>query len=88
MRRLVLCFAVAIAALAVAPAALADGPIYVTQGGGGVTSANGAFHYVAIPNGKGATQLLKVYTAGTEVYGSMTLPGSWGSALIGNGAQR
>jgi hypothetical protein len=87
MRRLVLCFAVAVAALAVAPSAFADGPIYVTQGGGGVTSANSAFHYVAIANGKGATQLLKVYTAGTEVYGSMSLPGSWGTALIGNGGQ-
>lgn len=86
MHRLVLCFAVAVAALAVAPSAFADGPIYVTQGGGGVTSQNGAFHYIAIPNGTGGTLLLKAYTAGTQVYGSMTLPGSWGTALIGNGA--
>ncbi len=87
MRTLVLCFAVAVAALAIAPSALADGPIYVTQGGAGVTSKNGAFHYVALPNGTGATLLAKVYTAGIEVYGSMTLPGSWGTALIGNGGE-
>ena len=87
MRRLVLCVAVAVAVLAAAPSAFADGPIYVTQGGGGVTSQNGAFHYIAIPNGTGGTLLLKAYTAGTEVYGSMTLPGSWGTALIGNGGE-
>jgi hypothetical protein len=52
-----------------------------------VTSQDGAFHYIAIPNGTGGTLLLNAYTAGTEVYGSMTLPGSWGTALIGNGAQ-
>ena len=87
MRTLALCFAVAVAALAIAPSAFADGPIYVTQGGAGVTSQNGAFHYVALPNGRGATLLVKVYTAGTEVYGSMTLPGLWGTALIGNGGE-
>jgi hypothetical protein len=87
MRTLVLCFAVAVAALVIAPSAFADGPIYVTQGGAGVTSQNGAFHYVALPNGTGATLLVKVYTAGTEVYGTMTLPGSWGTALIGNGGE-
>src|SRR5579864_7417991 len=86
MARLVLSIAVAVAALAVAPSAFADGPIYVTQSGGGVTSQNGAYHYVAIPNGKGATQILKIYTAGTQVYGDMSLPGSWGTAVIGNGA--
>ncbi len=87
MRTLVLCFAVAVAALAIAPSAFADGPIYVTQGGAGVTSQNGAFHYVALPNGTGATLLVKIYTAGTEAYGTMTLPGSWGTALIGNGGE-
>jgi len=87
MRRLVFGFAAAVAALAVTPSAFADGPIYVTQGGGGVTGQNGAFHYVAIPNGKAGTLLAKVYTAGPEVYGSMTLPGSWGTALIGNGGE-
>jgi hypothetical protein len=87
MRRLSLCLAVAVTALAVAPSAFADGPIYVTQGGAGVTSQNGAFHYVALSNGTGATLLVKVYTAGTAVYGSMTLPGSWGTALIGNGGE-
>jgi hypothetical protein len=87
MLRLTVCFTVAVAALVVVPAAFADGPIYVTQSGGGVTSQNGSYHYVAIANGKGATQLLKIYTAGTEVYGDMTIPGSWGTALIGNGGQ-
>lgn len=87
MRRLSLCLAVVVGALVLAPAALADGPIYVTQSGAGVTSQNGAYHYVALPNGTGATLLVKIYTAGTEVYGAMTLPGSWGTALIGNGAE-
>ena len=87
MRRLALCLAVAVAALAIVPSAIADGPIYVAQGGAGVESRNGALHYVALSNGKGATLLVKVYTAGTEVYGSMTLPGSWGTALIGNGGE-
>src|SRR5262245_25508855 len=87
MRRLALCLAVAVTALAVAPSAFADGPIYVTQGGAGVASQNGVFHYVPLPNGAGATLLVKVYTAGTGVYGSMTLPGSWGTALIGNGGE-
>jgi len=88
MRRVSLCLAVVVAAgLVLAPTALADGPIFVTQGGAGVTSHNGAYHYVALANGTGATLLVKVYTAGTAVYGSMTLPGSWGTALIGNGGQ-
>jgi hypothetical protein len=85
MLRVLLCLAVAAAALGVAPSAFADGPIYVSQGGAGVTSRNGAYHYVALPSGTGATLLVRVYTAGAEVYGSMALPGSWGTALIGNG---
>lgn len=87
MRRLAVCLAVAVTALVAARAAFADGPIYVTQGGAGVVSRNGAFHYVALANGTGATLLVKVYTAGTEVYDSMTLPGAWGTALIGNAGQ-
>ena len=87
MLRLLLCLTVVAAALATAPSAFADGPIYVTQGGAGVTSQNGAYHYVAVPNGTGGTLLVKVYKAGTEVYGWMTLPGSWGTALIGNGGE-
>jgi len=87
MRRLALALAVVITALTVVPAAFADGPIYVTQGGGGVASRNGAFHYIALPNGTGATLLVKVYAAGTEVYNSMTLPGAWGTALIGSGGE-
>jgi hypothetical protein len=87
MRRLSLCLAAAVAALVLAPAAFADGPIYVAQGGSGVTSHNGAYHYVALPNGTGGTLLVKVYSASSEVYWSMALPGSWGTALIGNGGQ-
>jgi hypothetical protein len=87
MRRLAFCLAVAVTALVAARAALADGPIYVSQGGGGVASRDGAFHYVAVPNGAGGTLLVKIYTAGTEVYDSMTLPGSWGTALIGSGGE-
>jgi LPXTG-motif cell wall-anchored protein len=87
MRRLALALAVAATALVAARAAFADGPIYVTDGGAGAASHNGAFHYVALPNGAGGTLLVEVRTAGAEVYNSMTLPGSWGTALIGSGSQ-
>jgi hypothetical protein len=87
MRRLSLCLALALGAFVLAPAALADGPVYVNQGGSGVASRNGAFHYVALANGTGGTLLLKVYTAGPGVYESMAIPGSWGTALIGNGGE-
>src|SRR5579864_2570236 len=86
MRRLALRLAAAVAALVLAPAALADGPVFVTQDGAGVASHDGALHYVAVPNGTGGTLLEKIYAAGPQVYWSMALPGSWGTALIGNGS--
>lgn len=85
MRRLSLCLVAAVAALVFVPAALADGPVFVTQGGSGVASQNGGLHYVAVPNGTGGTLLEKIYAAHSEVYWWMSLPGSWGTATIGNG---
>ena len=86
MRRLSLCLAAAVGALVLAPAALADGPLFVTQGGGGVASHDGTFHYVAVPNGKSGTLLEKIDVAHGQVYWWMRLPGSWGTPMIGNGA--
>lgn len=87
MRRLVLCLAAAVAALVFAPAALADGPVYVTQGGSGVASHDGAYHYVTVPEGRDGTLLEKIYTRGSAVYVVTALPGSWGTSLIGNGVE-
>jgi hypothetical protein len=87
MHRLALWLAAVLAALSLAPVALADGPVYVTQGGTGVASENGTLHYVALSNGRGGTLLVKIHSADSEVYGSMSIPGSWGTALIGNGGE-
>jgi hypothetical protein len=84
MRRLSLCLAVAVAALVTAPAALADGPLFVTQGGAGVATSNGAFHYVAVSAGSRETLLEKIGAAG-QVYWWMRLKGSWGIPSVGNG---
>ena len=86
MRRLLLCLATAAGALVLAPAALADGPLYVTQGGAGVASHDGAFHYVAVPNGPAGTLLEKIEVSHGQVYWWMRLPGSWGVPTIGNAA--
>jgi len=85
MRGFSLCLAVA-AALVVAPAAFADGPLLVSQGGAGVANRDGAFHYVAVPNGTSGTLLEKIDVAHGQVYWWMRLPGSWGTPTIGNGA--
>lgn len=85
MRGFSLCLAVA-AALVLAPAAFADGPLLVSQGGAGVASRDGAFHYVAVPNGTSGTLLEKIEVAHGQVYWWMRLPGSWGTPAIGNGA--
>jgi hypothetical protein len=85
MRGLSLCLAVA-AALVLAPAAFADGPLLVSQGGAGVASRDGAFHYVAVPNGTSGTLLEKIEVAHGQVDWWMRLPGSWGTPAIGNGA--
>lgn len=60
MRRLSLCLAAAVGALVLAPAALADGPLFVTQGGAGVATRDGAFHYVAVPDGTSGTLVEKI----------------------------
>jgi hypothetical protein len=86
MRRLSLCLAAAAGALVLAPAALADGPLLVTQGGAGVASHDGAFHYVAVPYGTSGTLVEKIDVAHAGVFWWMRLPGAWGTPTIGNGA--
>lgn len=86
MRRLSLCLAAAVGTLVVAPAALGDGPLLVSQGGAGVVSRDGAFHYVAVPNGTVGTLLERIAVPHAQVYSWLRLPGSWGTPAIGNGA--
>lgn len=87
MRWLVLCLAAAVAGLATAATARGSGgPILATQGGGGVATLDGAFHYVAVPIGTTGTLLEKIEVAHGEVYGWMRLSGAWGTPTIGNGA--
>jgi hypothetical protein len=86
MRRLLLCLAVAAGALATAPAAVADGPMYVTQGGAGVSSHNGAFNYVAVPDGASRTLLTKIEVPQGQVWSWLPLDGSWGNPSLGAGA--
>jgi hypothetical protein len=86
MRRLSLCIAAAVGALVIAPSALADGPQFITQGGAGVATRDGKFHYVPVPEGTtGGTLLEKIDFRG-QVYWWMQLDGSWGIATIGNGS--
>jgi hypothetical protein len=85
MRRLSLCLAVA--ALVAAPVAMADGgPLLVTQGGAGVASHDGAFHYVAVPDGTAGTLLEKIEVSHGQVYWWVRVSGSWGIPVVGNGA--
>jgi hypothetical protein len=85
MRRLLLCLVLAAGAVATAPTALADGPLLVTQSGAGVSTRDGALHYVTVPDGKAGTLLETLDVAHAQVYVSMSLSGSWGVATIGNG---
>ena len=86
MRRLLLWLGAAtLAGFLIAPAAAADGPVYVSVGGAGVASHDGAFHFVAVPNGKDGTLLEKIQVAHGQVFWWMRLPGSWGTPTIGNG---
>ena len=85
MRRLSICLAAAVAALVLAPPAFADGPVFVTQGGSGVATHDGAFHYAAVPYGSQGTVLEKIHSADKAVWWWMPLRGSWGTAAIGNG---
>jgi len=86
MRRLLLSLAVAVATLVVAPAAFADGPLLVTQGGTGVATRDGAFHYVAVTIRTGGTLLEKIRVHGAQVYWWMRLYGSWGNPALGSGS--
>jgi hypothetical protein len=87
MRRLLLCLAVAaVGALAAAHVALADGPLFVTQGGAGVATRDGTFHYVAVPDGTRGTLLEKIEVPEGQVYSWLQLDGSWGNPALGAGA--
>ena len=87
MRRLSLCLVAAVGALAAAPAAPADGPLFVIQGGAGVATRDGAFHYVTAYDGPGSTLLEKIEVAHARVFWSKRLEGAWGIPTIGNGYQ-
>jgi hypothetical protein len=76
----------AVGALVAAHAALADGPLYVTQGGAGVASHDGAFHYVAVPDGTSGTLLEKIEAPQGQVWSWLLLHGSWGTPSLGAGA--
>ncbi|HEY3462155.1 MAG TPA: hypothetical protein VGK62_01715 [Gaiellaceae bacterium] len=87
MPRLSFCLALAVGALVVAPVALADGqPVAVSQGGAGVASHDGAFHYVAVPVGTAGTLVEKLDVPHGEVYWWRQVDGSWGVPTIGNAA--
>jgi hypothetical protein len=85
MRRLLLCLVVAAGALATAPSAFADGPLLVTQGGAGVSSHDGKFHYVTVPDGTRRTVLEKIEVRQGQVYSWLPLDGTWGNASLGTG---
>jgi hypothetical protein len=83
MRRLAPFLAVAVAALVTAPAVLADGPPpLVTPGGLGVATRDGAFHYVAVPDGNGKTLLEKVEVSNGQVNWWIPLKGLWGTPQL------
>jgi len=83
MRRLSLCLVAVVGALVAAPAALADGPLFVTQGGAGVATRDGAFHYVTVSAGSRRTLLEKIEVSNGQVYWWMPLEGSWGIPSVG-----
>ncbi len=88
MRKLALGLALAIAALAAVPAAFADGgPLLVAPGGTGVATRDGAFHYVAVPDGSRRTLLEKIEVANGQVNWWIPLQGSWGTPMLGYGVQ-
>jgi hypothetical protein len=88
MRRLSFCLAAGVAALVLAPAAFADGgPFLVTQGGQGVATRDGAFHYVAVPDGTRTTLLEKLEVANGQVNYWIPLKGFWGIPTLGTGSQ-
>jgi hypothetical protein len=78
MRRPSFCLAAVVGALVFAPGALAAGPSFVSQGGAGVASPDGRFHYVTVSDGSRATLLEKVAVPQGEVIYWIRLEGSWG----------
>lgn len=86
MLRLSLCLAATVGALVLAPAALAaGGPLYVTQGGAGVASYDGAFHYVTVSYGTRGTLVERIDARG-EVLSWVRVDGSWGIPTVGSGS--
>jgi len=88
MRRLSPCLAAAaaaVAALVLVPAGLADGPSFVTQGGAGVATRNGAYHYITVSDGSRATLLEKVTHGRVDYW--IRFKGSWGTPTLGTGTQ-
>jgi hypothetical protein len=86
MRRLTICFAVAVAALVAVPVALADGPLFVTQDGTGV--AHGSLRYVAVDTTSGhGTDLVEVSTRDHSVGPALRIPGEWGLPYTAGGAE-
>jgi hypothetical protein len=60
--------------------------MYVTQGGAGVSTHNGAFHYVAFSDGTDGTMLTKIEVPQGQVWSWLKLDGSWGNPSLGAGA--
>jgi hypothetical protein len=60
--------------------------MYFTQGGAGVSSHNGAFHYVAVPDGSTRTLLEKIEMPQGQVWSWLPLGGSWANPSLGTGA--
>jgi hypothetical protein len=88
MRRFAVCLAVVLGALVAAPSALADGgPFFVTQGGAGVASHDGRFHYIAVSSGNTSTILERLQVDGGQVSGWISLKGSWGTPILGSTVQ-
>jgi len=50
-----------------------------------VATHDGAFHYVAVPDGRDATMLVTIDKAHSQVFRWMRLAGSWGNPAVGNG---
>jgi hypothetical protein len=86
MRTLTLCLVVSAAVLLSVPVALADGPPpLVATGGLGVATRDGAFHYVAVPNGSHRTLLEKIEVANGQVNWWLPLKGLWGTPQLAIG---
>jgi hypothetical protein len=65
------------------PGAVADGPPpLVTAGGAGVATRDGAFRYVAVPDGSRRTLLEKVEVSNGQVNWWIPLKGSWGTPQL------